>query len=116
MLIEGNHEIEPQAAGVTFKSYLSRFAVPSAESDSKSNFYYSFDAGGIHIIMLGAYVDYDRTSEFWLFCDSSILINLMTRVSLFHCRCSVFLACETLAKSQPESNSLVGCCMASSVV
>ncbi|TXG72516.1 hypothetical protein EZV62_001095 [Acer yangbiense] len=32
MVIEGNHEIEPQVAGITFKSYLTRFAVPSEES------------------------------------------------------------------------------------
>ena len=64
MVIQGNHEIEPQAAGVNFKSYLTRFAVPSEESGSKTNFYYSFDAGGIHVIMLGAYVDYSRMSEF----------------------------------------------------
>lgn len=64
MVIEGNHEIEPQASGVTFKSYLTRFSVPSKESGSESNFYYSFDAGGIHFIMLGAYIDYNRTSEF----------------------------------------------------
>lgn len=61
MVIEGNHEIEPQAAGVTFKSYLSRFSVPSNESGSNSNFYYSFDAGGVHFIMLGAYTDYNQT-------------------------------------------------------
>ncbi|KAF4370860.1 hypothetical protein G4B88_012660 [Cannabis sativa] len=56
MVIEGNHEIEPQVSGITFKSYETRFAVPSEESGSKSKFYYSFDAGGIHFIMLGAYV------------------------------------------------------------
>ncbi|KAK1592818.1 hypothetical protein Q3G72_030872 [Acer saccharum] len=61
MVIEGNHEIEPQVAGITFKSYLTRFAVPSEESGSNNNFYYSFDAGGIHFIMLGAYVDYSST-------------------------------------------------------
>ncbi|GMH28388.1 hypothetical protein Nepgr_030231 [Nepenthes gracilis] len=61
MVIEGNHEIEPQAAGVTFESYLTRFAVPYEESGSNSSFYYSFVAGGIHFIMLGAYVDYNRT-------------------------------------------------------
>ncbi|MQL71316.1 hypothetical protein Taro_003613 [Colocasia esculenta] len=61
MVIEGNHEIEAQVGGQTFKSYLARFAVPSVESGSNSNFYYSFDAGGIHFIMLGAYVDYNRT-------------------------------------------------------
>ncbi|KAL4363414.1 hypothetical protein GQ457_04G016130 [Hibiscus cannabinus] len=61
MVIEGNHEIEPQAAGITFKSYLTRFAVPAEESCSNSNFYYSFDAGGVHFVMLGAYVDYNST-------------------------------------------------------
>ncbi|KAL5781496.1 hypothetical protein ACOSP7_006525 [Xanthoceras sorbifolium] len=61
MVIEGNHEIEPQVAGITFKSYLTRFSVPSEESGSNNNFYYSFDAGGIHFIMLGAYVDYNST-------------------------------------------------------
>ncbi|CAL5185928.1 unnamed protein product [Lathyrus oleraceus] len=61
MVIEGNHEIEPQADGITFKSYLSRFAVPAKESGSQSNFYYSFDAEGIHFIMLGSYVDYNST-------------------------------------------------------
>lgn len=61
MIIEGNHEIEPQASGVTFESYLKRFAVPSKESRSNTNFYYSFDAGGIHFIMLGAYIDYNKT-------------------------------------------------------
>lgn len=62
MVIEGNHEIEPQAGGITFKSYTERFAVPSQESGSKSSFYYSFDAGGMHFVMLGAYVDYNVTS------------------------------------------------------
>ncbi|TVU42355.1 hypothetical protein EJB05_08757 [Eragrostis curvula] len=63
MVIEGNHEIEPQGHGgaVTFASYLARFAVPSEESGSNTKFYYSFNAGGIHFIMLGAYVDYNRT-------------------------------------------------------
>ncbi|XP_061988057.1 purple acid phosphatase 23 [Rosa rugosa] len=63
MVIEGNHEIEPQVAGITFSSYLARFAVPSEESGSKTNFYYSFDAGGVHFIMLGAYVDYNATGS-----------------------------------------------------
>ena len=65
MVIEGNHEIEPQGHGgeVTFASYLTRFAVPSEESGSNTKFYYSFNAGGIHFIMLGAYVDYNRTGN-----------------------------------------------------
>ncbi|OMO53032.1 hypothetical protein CCACVL1_28935 [Corchorus capsularis] len=61
MVIEGNHEIEPQVAGITFQSYLTRFVFPAEESGSNSNFYYSFDAGGVHFIMLGAYVDYNST-------------------------------------------------------
>ncbi|VAI17406.1 unnamed protein product [Triticum turgidum subsp. durum] len=63
MVTEGNHEIEPQGHGgaATFASYLARFAVPSEESGSNTKFYYSFNAGGIHFIMLGAYVDYNRT-------------------------------------------------------
>ncbi|KAK4388037.1 Purple acid phosphatase 23 [Sesamum angolense] len=60
MVIEGNHEIECQVNNITFLSYTTRFSVPSKESGSDSNFYY-FDAGGIHFIMLGAYVDYNQT-------------------------------------------------------
>ncbi|KAH6834598.1 purple acid phosphatase 23 [Perilla frutescens var. hirtella] len=63
MVIEGNHEIEPQAAELTFNSYMARFSVPAEESGSDSNFYYSFDAGGIHVVMLGAYVDYNGTGD-----------------------------------------------------
>jgi len=32
MVIEDNHEIEPQVDGITFQSYLTRFAIPSEES------------------------------------------------------------------------------------
>ncbi|XP_076951645.1 purple acid phosphatase 23-like isoform X1 [Bidens hawaiensis] len=80
MVIEGNHEIEPQASGVTFESYLKRFAVPSKESGSNTNFYYSFDAGGVHFIMLGAYVDYNRTGAqySWLQKDLSRLNRSVT--------------------------------------
>ncbi|KAL3812381.1 hypothetical protein ACJIZ3_013649 [Penstemon smallii] len=63
MVIEGNHEIEPQVANTTFLSYLTRFSVPSNESGSGSNLYYSFDAGGVHFIMLGAYVDYNQNGN-----------------------------------------------------
>ncbi|KAM7466148.1 hypothetical protein LguiB_013710 [Lonicera macranthoides] len=80
MVIEGNHEIEPQADGITFKSYLTRFAVPSNESGSNSNFYYSFDAGGVHFIMLGAYVDYNHTGAqyAWLKEDLSKMDRSVT--------------------------------------
>ncbi|KAL4306456.1 purple acid phosphatase 23-like isoform X1 [Arachis ipaensis] len=80
MVIEGNHEIEPQVNGITFKSYLTRFAVPAEESGSKSNLYYSFDAGGIHFIMLGAYADYNSTgAQFaWLKQDLQSLDRSVT--------------------------------------
>lgn len=63
MVIEGNHEIEMQAKNQTFVSYSSRFAFPSEDSGSFSAFYYSFDTGGIHFIMLGAYVSYNRSGK-----------------------------------------------------
>nr|XP_029123553.1 purple acid phosphatase 23 isoform X2 [Elaeis guineensis] len=71
MVIEGNHEIEPQVGGMSFKSYLARFAVPSEECGSNSSFYYSFNAGGVHFIMLGAYVDYNQSGAqyAWLKAD-----------------------------------------------
>nr|GME06592.1 purple acid phosphatase 23 [Ipomoea batatas] len=80
MVIEGNHEIEPQAEGVTFQSYLTRFSVPSKESGSTSNFYYSFNAGGVHFIMLSAYVDYNRTGAqySWLLEDLKKLDRSIT--------------------------------------
>lgn len=46
MTIEGNHEIEEDAAGKTFLSYTARYRMPSAESGSASQLYYSFDLGG----------------------------------------------------------------------
>lgn len=63
MVIEGNHEIEEQAENKTFAAYSSRFAFPSEESGSSSTFYYSFNAGGIHFIMLGAYIDFTRSGN-----------------------------------------------------
>ncbi|VAI20479.1 purple acid phosphatase 15 [Triticum aestivum] len=63
MVVEGNHEIEEQIGNKTFAAYRSRFAFPSTESGSFSPFYYSFDAGGIHFIMLAAYADYSRSGE-----------------------------------------------------
>ncbi|CAJ2668230.1 purple acid phosphatase 15-like [Trifolium pratense] len=63
MVIEGNHEIESQAENKTFVAYSSRFAFPSDESGSSSTLYYSFNAGGIHFIMLGSYVSYDKSGD-----------------------------------------------------
>nr|XP_025693638.1 purple acid phosphatase 15 isoform X3 [Arachis hypogaea] len=63
MVIEGNHELEEQAENKTFVAYSSRFAFPSEESGSSSTLYYSFNAGGIHFIMLGAYTSFDKSGE-----------------------------------------------------
>ncbi|KAK2649500.1 hypothetical protein Ddye_016989 [Dipteronia dyeriana] len=63
MVVEGNHEIEEQAGKQTFAAYSSRFAFPSEESGSSSSFYYSFNAGGIHFILLGAYISYNKSAE-----------------------------------------------------
>lgn len=63
MVVEGNHEIEEQAGNLTFTAYSSRFAFPSEESESGSTFYYSFNAGGIHFIMIGAYTAYDKSGK-----------------------------------------------------
>ncbi|XP_021641480.2 purple acid phosphatase 15 isoform X2 [Hevea brasiliensis] len=63
MVVEGNHEIEQQAENQTFVAYSSRFAFPSKESGSPSTFYYSFNAGGIHFIMLGAYIFYNKSAD-----------------------------------------------------
>ncbi|KAK6145826.1 hypothetical protein DH2020_019695 [Rehmannia glutinosa] len=63
MMVQGNHEIEEQAQNRTFASYSSRFAFPSKESGSSSTFYYSFNAGGIHFIVLGGYVAYNKSDD-----------------------------------------------------
>ncbi|XP_020246015.1 purple acid phosphatase 15-like [Asparagus officinalis] len=80
MVIEGNHELEKQAEDKTYVSYSSRFAFPSEESGSSSTFYYSFNAGGIHFIMLGGYTSYDKSGEQykWLEKDLSNVDRTVT--------------------------------------
>ncbi|XAR58729.1 Acid phosphatase [Bertholletia excelsa] len=63
MVVEGNHEIEEQIQNKTFVAYSSRFAFPSEESGSSSTLYYSFNAGGIHFMMLGAYTAYNKSAD-----------------------------------------------------
>ena len=50
MTIEGNHEIENDAANKTFLSYTARYRMPAPESNSTSLLYYSFDSGGKAIL------------------------------------------------------------------
>ncbi|XP_021274973.1 purple acid phosphatase 15 isoform X2 [Herrania umbratica] len=80
MVVEGNHEIEEQAGNQRFVAYSSRFAFPSKESESSSTFYYSFNAGGIHFIMLGAYISYNKSAEQykWLERDLAKVDRSMT--------------------------------------
>ncbi|CAL9199826.1 unnamed protein product [Musa hybrid cultivar] len=80
MVVEGNHEIEQQAENKAFVSYSSRFAFPSEESESFSTFYYSFNAGGIHFIMLGAYISYNKSGEQykWLERDLAMVDRTVT--------------------------------------
>ncbi|XP_021907137.1 purple acid phosphatase 15 isoform X2 [Carica papaya] len=79
MVIEGNHEIEEQAGNLTFAAYCSRFAFPSEESGSSSKFYYSFNAGGIHFIMLGAYVAFNESEQYkWLERDLAKVDRFIT--------------------------------------
>ena len=48
MVVEGNHEIETDAAGKSFQAYQARYRVPHQESNSASPLYYSFDLAGQH--------------------------------------------------------------------
>ncbi|KAK9726551.1 hypothetical protein RND81_05G222800 [Saponaria officinalis] len=72
MVVEGNHEIEEQAEDKTFAAYSTRFAFPSEESQSKSTFYYSFNAGGIHFIMLGAYIAYNESADQYKWLETDL--------------------------------------------
>eukprot|EP01018_Ginkgo_biloba_P012855 Gb_31163 [translate_table: standard] len=75
MVTEGNHEIETVPILVTqpFTAYNARWRMPFEESGSSSNLYYSFDVAGVHIIMLGSYIDYEKNSDQyeWLQADLS---------------------------------------------
>jgi hypothetical protein len=78
MVVEGNHEIEKQVGDKTFVAYSSRFAFPSVESGSPSTFYYSFNAGGIHFIMLGAYINYEKSGMFLFHSYSPYIYGILS--------------------------------------
>lgn len=73
MVTQGNHEIEklPIIHSTKFTSYNARWRMPFEESGSSSNLYYSFDAAGVHVVMLGSYTDFDQNSDQykWLEAD-----------------------------------------------
>ncbi|KAG0478957.1 hypothetical protein HPP92_013676 [Vanilla planifolia] len=72
MVTAGNHEKESiPFIKAGFQSYNARWKMPYEESSSNSNLYYSFEAAGVHVIMLGSYTDYDEDSDqyTWLKTD-----------------------------------------------
>lgn len=74
MVTQGNHEKESiPLIKEGFSSYNARWKMPYEESGSSSNLYYSFEAAGVHAIMLGSYTDYDEYSDQynWLKADLS---------------------------------------------
>ncbi|KAF5752492.1 purple acid phosphatase superfamily protein [Tripterygium wilfordii] len=73
MVVGGDHEIEQQAENQTFIAYGSRFAFPSEESGSSSTLYYSFNAGGVHFVILSAYVPYDFQSSQYKWLEKDLL-------------------------------------------
>lgn len=74
MVIEGEHEIELQAENYAFVAYSYRFAFPYKEGGLSSSLYYSFNAGGIHFVMLGALIDYNKSCELCLLSSIFLLI------------------------------------------
>ncbi|GMH28730.1 hypothetical protein Nepgr_030573 [Nepenthes gracilis] len=64
MVTIGNHEVESVPVihkPAPFTAYNARWRMPFEESGSTSNLYYSFDVAGVHVIMLGSYIEFDRT-------------------------------------------------------
>ncbi|KAM7261326.1 hypothetical protein ACFE04_008693 [Oxalis oulophora] len=75
MVIAGDHDIEPQPTGGDHRAYDLRFGYPMEEDDSRSmsTMYYSFNAGGIHFVMLGAYDQYDKSSPQYKWLENDLL-------------------------------------------
>lgn len=67
MVTQGNHEVEkvPLVHKEPFTAYNARWRMPFEQSGSDSNLYYSFDVagGGVHVIMLGSYADFEPGSS-----------------------------------------------------
>lgn len=72
MVTQGNHEVERIPLLVEpFRAYNIRWQMPYKESGSNSNLYYSFEAAGAHVLMLGSYANVDKDSDQykWLLMD-----------------------------------------------
>ncbi|XP_050219644.1 purple acid phosphatase 15-like isoform X2 [Mercurialis annua] len=72
MVVGGKHENEEQAGNEIFVALSSRFTFPSEESGSYSTLYYSFNAGGIHFVVLSAYIAYDRSSDQYTWLEGDL--------------------------------------------
>ncbi|CAK0731582.1 hypothetical protein CVIRNUC_000014 [Coccomyxa viridis] len=58
MTVEGNHELENKNVNnnpTPFASYMARYRTPYQQSKSTTPLYYSWNLGGVHFIMIGAY-------------------------------------------------------------
>lgn len=62
MHTEGNHEMELIHEAMPFLAYELRYWVPHRSSQSPSKLYYSYQVGPVHVIMLGSYEQFSRTS------------------------------------------------------
>ena len=65
MTVAGNHEEETTgrcggSMNKSFAAYNARYGalMPFAEAGSSSSHYYSFETAGVHVVMLGSYIDY----------------------------------------------------------
>ncbi|XP_057777880.1 probable purple acid phosphatase 20 [Salvia miltiorrhiza] len=73
MVTQGNHEVEriKLLHPTPFTAYNARWVMPYEECASPSNLFYSFQAAGVHVIMLGSYADFRPASDQyrWLQAD-----------------------------------------------
>ena len=81
MTVAGNHEEEGTdrcgaSMNRSFAAYNARYGslMPHAEAGSRSTQYYSFETAGVHVVMLGSYIDYEgdganATQIAWLKAD-----------------------------------------------
>ncbi|KAJ3674873.1 hypothetical protein LUZ60_005489 [Juncus effusus] len=73
MVTEGNHEKEKIIfLEEGFQAYNNRWKMPFEESGSDSNLYYSFEAHGVHVVMLGSYTDFDEKSGQYAWLKSDL--------------------------------------------
>lgn len=64
MVAQGSHDVEAIPLVMdSFRAFNTRWQMPYAESGSGSNLYYSFEVAGAHVIILGSYTEYGRSSS-----------------------------------------------------